>query len=242
LFAEEYRWLSNGCVRLEDADRLAKWIFGAIPRSSKWDREDYLELNGPLPVYITYLTANESSVGALFRADPYERDAPVLARFADASDGMRDARPPFRIDLKAGGEVTSSKSAASSEKAGSSKKTASAVDRGQQSTKIEAGSPERKKVISPRSGVPNLRAQPTGRRAGSAQLEGKLATASTAAAKKNAPASIAAAQKVASPGPKPRPKSKPQTADPVKETGSVRQPPSRGQPVSRRRPTSSPSK
>jgi murein L,D-transpeptidase YcbB/YkuD len=32
LFSSEGRWVSNGCVRVEDAGRLARWIFGAVPR------------------------------------------------------------------------------------------------------------------------------------------------------------------------------------------------------------------
>lgn len=100
LFAGEDRWVSNGCVRLEDAERLARWIFGAMPRPADPDKEDFLELFAPLPVYITYLTAEPGTGGgALFRADPYKRDAKVMARFADEDDGMREARPVLTIDL-----------------------------------------------------------------------------------------------------------------------------------------------
>lgn len=31
LFAKDDRWVSNGCVRVEDAQRLATWLFGAMP-------------------------------------------------------------------------------------------------------------------------------------------------------------------------------------------------------------------
>lgn len=101
LFADEDRWVSNGCVRLEDAERLAKWIFGAVPRASDADREDHLQLFEAMPVYITYLTASPEDGPVLFRADPYDRDAKVLARFAGAETGMRDARPLLTIDLDA---------------------------------------------------------------------------------------------------------------------------------------------
>lgn len=106
LFAEADRWISNGCVRLEDAERLARWIFGAMPRPTHQDREDYLELFEAMPVYITYLTASpDSDAGALFRADPYDRDARVIARFKEEDGGVRDARPVFSIDLDAGAEA-----------------------------------------------------------------------------------------------------------------------------------------
>jgi murein L,D-transpeptidase YcbB/YkuD len=101
LFAGEDRWVSNGCVRVEDAERLARWIFGGIPRPTHPDREDHLQLYEPMPVYITYLTASPDTGAILFRFDPYERDAKVLARFADKAPAMREARPPLTIDLNA---------------------------------------------------------------------------------------------------------------------------------------------
>jgi murein L,D-transpeptidase YcbB/YkuD len=99
LFAGEDRWVSNGCVRLEDAERLARWIFGAMPRPTDPDREDHLELFEAMPVYITYLTASPEGSGTLFRPDPYARDAKVLARFAGDEPKMREARPPLTIDF-----------------------------------------------------------------------------------------------------------------------------------------------
>ena len=33
LFAENERWLSNGCVRLEDYRRFATWVFGDVPQA-----------------------------------------------------------------------------------------------------------------------------------------------------------------------------------------------------------------
>jgi murein L,D-transpeptidase YcbB/YkuD len=101
LFGSDDRWVSNGCVRLEDAERLARWIFGGLPRPTHPDREDHLPLYEPMPVYITYLTASPDGGATLFRPDPYERDAKVLARFADKAPSMREARPPFTIDLDA---------------------------------------------------------------------------------------------------------------------------------------------
>jgi len=92
LFNQEDRWLSNGCVRVEDARRLASWIFGDMPKSKDPSREERVDLHKPVPVYITYLTVAPEPNGLAFRADPYERNAPVLARFAAAGDGMSDAQ------------------------------------------------------------------------------------------------------------------------------------------------------
>ena len=79
-FATDDRWISNGCVRLEDASRLEKWVFnGAVPTASGAP-EERVDLPAPVPVYMTYLTAAPSADGVSFRADPYNRDAPLLAR------------------------------------------------------------------------------------------------------------------------------------------------------------------
>ncbi len=99
LFAEENRWLSNGCVRLEDAERLARWVFGTMPRASKTDAEEYVPVQHALPVYITYLTVDVGRGSPIFRADPYNRDKAVLERFAEAGDGMKNAEHRFEIDL-----------------------------------------------------------------------------------------------------------------------------------------------
>ncbi len=99
LFAGDNRWASNGCVRLEDAERLARWVFGAMPpiTNSKW--EEHVPLQQAIPVYVTYLTVGAASDGPIFRADPYNRDKPVLERFAEAGDGMADANRQLEIDL-----------------------------------------------------------------------------------------------------------------------------------------------
>ncbi len=99
LFTAENRWLSNGCVRLEDAERLARWVFGTMPRSSRIDAEEHVPVQHALPVYITYLTVDVREGGPLFRADPYNRDKAVLERFAEAGDGMKNAEHRFEIDL-----------------------------------------------------------------------------------------------------------------------------------------------
>ena len=81
VFNKDQRWISNGCVRLEDAPRLAAWLFGAMPKGSDPNVEERVELRDAVPVFVTYLTAEAKADGVVFRADPYGRDAAVLARF-----------------------------------------------------------------------------------------------------------------------------------------------------------------
>ena len=79
-FAADDRWISNGCVRLEDAQRLKKWLFRGDPPSPSGTPDERVDLADPVPVYMTYLTAEPSAAGVAFRPDPYNRDAPLLAR------------------------------------------------------------------------------------------------------------------------------------------------------------------
>ena len=81
VFNKDERWISNGCIRLQDAKRLAAWLFGAMPKGRDPDVEERVELPEPVPVFVTYLTVEASKGGVLFRADPYHRDSAVLARY-----------------------------------------------------------------------------------------------------------------------------------------------------------------
>ena len=54
VFAAANRSLSHGCVRLEDADRLARWMFGREPPNSGV-AEMHVPLPRPVPIIITYL-------------------------------------------------------------------------------------------------------------------------------------------------------------------------------------------
>ena len=73
LFASANRWVSNGCVRLEDARRFASWVFGDVPQAE--GTEQQIDLPRPVPVYMTYLTVAPSANGVQFRSDPYNYDA-----------------------------------------------------------------------------------------------------------------------------------------------------------------------
>ena len=79
MFASENRWISNGCIRLEDADRLQKWVFGTVPKTSG-AADERVDVPDPVPVYITYFTAAATRDGVAFRPDRYNRDEKLLAR------------------------------------------------------------------------------------------------------------------------------------------------------------------
>ena len=85
LFSDTDRRKSSGCVRLEDAARLARWIYGSVPQAPRGAGEYNVPLDHPVPVYITYLTAAPTQSGVAFRDDVYGRDKVSGAKLASAS-------------------------------------------------------------------------------------------------------------------------------------------------------------
>ena len=79
MFASDQRWISNGCIRLEDADRLQKWVFGQ-KQTASGQPEERVDVPDPVPVYITYFTVAPTRDGIAFRPDRYDRDEKLLAR------------------------------------------------------------------------------------------------------------------------------------------------------------------
>ena len=67
LFAEAQRNLSNGCVRLEDAPRFARWLMGDELALSNAAPEQQVRLPRAVPIAITYL--NESAQQQLASLD-----------------------------------------------------------------------------------------------------------------------------------------------------------------------------
>jgi murein L,D-transpeptidase YcbB/YkuD len=74
LFADEDRSQSSGCVRVEDAPRLAAWLFGKAPKAGKGQAEQAVALAEPVPVFINYFTAGWTGDRFALRQDPYGRD------------------------------------------------------------------------------------------------------------------------------------------------------------------------
>ncbi|MBA2467564.1 MAG: L,D-transpeptidase family protein [Sphingomonas sp.] len=82
LFAKERRTLSNGCVRLEDAKRLGRWLMGREPTTESAEAEQRLLLPQAVPIYLTYLTAQPTTEGLSYLADVYGWDQPAGQRVA----------------------------------------------------------------------------------------------------------------------------------------------------------------
>ena len=75
LFAQDDRTLSHGCIRLEDAERLEHWLMGREPAIASNEPEQNLLLPAPVPIYLTYLTAQVEGGHLTFVGDPYGRDS-----------------------------------------------------------------------------------------------------------------------------------------------------------------------
>ncbi len=73
-FARSTRTLSNGCVRLEDARRLGRWLLGTEPVAPNGDAEIQVQLPRGVPIYLTYVTAQVRDGNIAYLADPYGWD------------------------------------------------------------------------------------------------------------------------------------------------------------------------
>ncbi len=80
LLSEAARLFSGGCVRLEDAPRLARWLWGRDLNPTGAAAEQTVGLPTPIPVYLTYLTAVPSGSQLTFFDDIYGRDASRVAQ------------------------------------------------------------------------------------------------------------------------------------------------------------------
>ena len=81
-FTKNELWISNGCVRVEDYKRLASWLFGGyVPKGKDPKVEEEVDLPKPVPVYMTYLTAQPTAGGVQFMPDPYGRDQHLMERY-----------------------------------------------------------------------------------------------------------------------------------------------------------------
>ncbi|HVL79593.1 MAG TPA: L,D-transpeptidase family protein [Sphingomicrobium sp.] len=82
LFAKSNRALSNGCVRLEDARRFARWLMGREPVAPGADPEIHVQLPQGVPIFLTYLTAHPDGGRVAYTADVYgwDRQAQVAGR------------------------------------------------------------------------------------------------------------------------------------------------------------------
>jgi murein L,D-transpeptidase YcbB/YkuD len=84
LFTEASRLYSGGCIRLEDAARLGRWLFGYDLNWESAGTEQRVPLPSMVPVYVTYLTAIPEGPSIAYYDDVYGRDAARLAVAANA--------------------------------------------------------------------------------------------------------------------------------------------------------------
>jgi murein L,D-transpeptidase YcbB/YkuD len=81
LLNEDARLFSGGCVRLEDASRLAQWLHGRPLNPKEAGTEQAVRLDEPVPVYLAYLTAVPTGDRVQFFNDIYGKDQLQLAAF-----------------------------------------------------------------------------------------------------------------------------------------------------------------
>lgn len=79
LFASDDRTLSHGCIRLQDAERLGQWLMGRDPQGVSHEPEKNVLLPSPVPIYVTYLTAQVNNGQLSYVDDIYGRDREVAA-------------------------------------------------------------------------------------------------------------------------------------------------------------------
>ncbi|SFN58328.1 L,D-transpeptidase family protein [Dokdonella immobilis] len=87
LFSHARRSFSSGCIRVESALELARWVLAPMP---EWTREridaaatagveQVVELREPVPVHLLYLTAvSDGNGGVRFIDDVYDRDPALI--------------------------------------------------------------------------------------------------------------------------------------------------------------------
>jgi murein L,D-transpeptidase YcbB/YkuD len=91
LLREDARQLSSGCVRLEDAAKMHRWLMGEPLPARLREAEQTVQLPEMVPIYITYLTAMPQGTNIAFHGDIYGRDGVQLA--AVDTDRARADRP-----------------------------------------------------------------------------------------------------------------------------------------------------
>ena len=88
-FAKARRDLSNGCVRLEDAQRFGRWLLGREPVAPSAEPEQFVQLPKGIPIYLTYLTAQPVDGKIVYTTDIYGRDTHGVAQ-ASAGSASHD--------------------------------------------------------------------------------------------------------------------------------------------------------
>jgi murein L,D-transpeptidase YcbB/YkuD len=94
LFDKSPRTFSNGCIRLEDAKRLGRWLLGREPVAPSAEPEQHVQLPQRVPVYVTYLTALPTDGKIAFSDDIYGLDQKAKSRVASLAGQTADGAKP----------------------------------------------------------------------------------------------------------------------------------------------------
>jgi murein L,D-transpeptidase YcbB/YkuD len=107
LFTKDKRAFSHGCIRLEDAKKLAEyllkddpsWTPEKIEQAMNSGKEQFVQGKKPVPVMITYFTAWTDQNGKLnFRDDVYSHDAKTRARMFGTTSALQ--QPPYTDSMQ----------------------------------------------------------------------------------------------------------------------------------------------
>jgi len=82
-FAKIDRATSNGCIRLEDASKLARWLFGTEPSATGTQPDQSMRLPDPISLYVAYLTAQPTGTNIAYARDVYGLDSTASAAGRD---------------------------------------------------------------------------------------------------------------------------------------------------------------
>jgi murein L,D-transpeptidase YcbB/YkuD len=88
LLDKDQRLFSGGCIRLEDADRLGRWLFGHQLQATSDDPEIKVKLDQPIPVYVVYMTAVPNGSSITYMDDVYGWDSERLAQLAGTGNSV----------------------------------------------------------------------------------------------------------------------------------------------------------
>ena len=89
LLTEASRLYSGGCIRLEDAPRLGRWLFGQELKKVGDAPEQMVTIPVMVPLYITYMTAVPDGAGIAHFDDVYGQDAARLAALGGGRTASR---------------------------------------------------------------------------------------------------------------------------------------------------------
>lgn len=95
LLRKDDRHISSGCIRLQDYQRLGRWLFGGtMPTAETTAFEQQVDLPQPVPIYVTYITASSATGGQVaIGSDPYGRDNPVLPGSGNGTSALALGTP-----------------------------------------------------------------------------------------------------------------------------------------------------